>query len=77
MRKESLSASPLRSCCGAQNLLLAFGSPNFDRCHSFLLASPATGSARKRPHLSTSPYMLFSATLNIITQTKAKCNTFF
>ena len=28
----------------------------FDRCHSLLLAYSATGSARKRPHLSTSPY---------------------
>ena len=76
------------SCCGAQNLLLAFApqiltaatpfcsllpppaalarlllrcpkfvarlrSPNFDRCHSFLLASSAPGGARKRPQLLT------------------------
>ena len=26
---------------------------NFDRCHSFLLASSATGSARKRPHFDS------------------------
>ena len=31
-------------------------SQNFDRCHSFLLASSATGSARKRPHFDISPY---------------------
>ena len=37
------------SCCGAQNSLLADCSQNFDRCHSFLLASSATGGARKRP----------------------------
>jgi hypothetical protein len=47
------------SCCGAQNLLLAVASPNFDRCHSFLLASSATGGARKRPHFDTLPYQLF------------------
>ena len=39
------------SCCGAQNSLLADCSQNFDRCHSFLLASSATGGARKRPPL--------------------------
>ena len=36
-------------CCGAQNLLLAGASPNFDRCHSLFLALSAPGGARKRP----------------------------
>ena len=39
------------SCCGTRNLLLAFRSQDFDRCHSFLLALPAPGGARKRPLL--------------------------
>ena len=39
------------SCCGAQNSLFAKRSQNFDHCHSFLLASSATGGARKRPPL--------------------------
>ena len=46
------------SCCGARKIhrkgLLVF----FDRCHSLLLALSATGSARKRPHFDTSPYLL-------------------
>ena len=37
------------SCCGTQNSLFAKRSQNFDHCHSFLLASSATGGARKRP----------------------------
>ena len=37
-------------CCSARNLHAALtAASNFDRCHSFLLASPATGGARKRP----------------------------
>ena len=39
------------SCCGTQNSLFAKRSQNFDHCHSFLLASSATGGARKRPPL--------------------------
>ena len=39
------------SCCGTQNSLFAKRSQNFDHCHSFLLASTATGGARKRPPL--------------------------
>ena len=39
-------------CCGARNFLFAVRSQNFDRCHSLLLASSATGSARKRPHFA-------------------------
>ena len=35
-----------------------FASPNFDRCHSFLLAFSATGSARKRPRFDSLPNML-------------------
>ena len=31
-----------------------FASQNFDRCHSFLLPSSATGGGRKRPHFDTS-----------------------
>jgi len=34
-----------------------YRSQNFDRCHSLRLAFSATGSARRRPHLSTSPYI--------------------
>ena len=44
------------AACGCGNLLLwcpkfvaRYRSPNFDRCHSLLLAVSATGSARKRP----------------------------
>ena len=44
------------SCCGTRNFRSLFASQNFDRCHSFLLASSAAGSARKRPHFDTSPY---------------------
>ena len=50
-----LAGNPVMSCCGAQNLLLANASPNFDRCHSLLLALSAAGSARKRPHFDISP----------------------
>ena len=47
------------SCCGARNFFRSlFASLNFDRCHSFLLASSATGSARKRPLLLS--YIHFS-----------------
>jgi len=49
---------PVMSCCGARNLLLADASPNFDRGHSFLLPSSATGGGRKRPHFDISPYMI-------------------
>ncbi len=41
------------SCRGAQNLCAALAAAStFDRCHSFLLAASATGSARKRPPLA-------------------------
>jgi len=43
------------SCCGAQNLLLALATPNFDRSHSLFLALSATGGARKRPQLRYIP----------------------
>ena len=33
-----------------------FASQNFDRCHSFLLPSSATGGGRKRPHFDISAY---------------------
>ena len=42
---------PVMPCCGARNLPLAVRSQDFDRCHSFLLASSAPGGARKRPRL--------------------------
>ena len=46
-------------CCGARNLHAALtAASNFDRCHSFLPASPATGGARKRP---VRPYGVKSA----------------
>jgi len=64
LRKISTAATPFRSlplppaalvnvpCCGARNFFRSlFASLNFDRCHSFSLASSATGSARKRPLL--------------------------
>ena len=53
--------SPLRSCCRYRialrkcNLLALC-----DGCHSLLLAYSATGSARKRPHLSTPPNIQLS-----------------
>ena len=47
---------PVMSCCGARNLLLADRSQDFDRCHSFLLASSAPGGARKRPRFGNPPY---------------------
>ena len=43
-----------------KNLRIRWRSILFDRGHSFLLASSATGSARKRPHFDTTPYMLNS-----------------
>ena len=43
------------SCCGARNFS-TLPCKNFDRGHSLLLASSATGSARKRPHFDISPY---------------------
>ncbi len=49
------------SCCGARkNHRIRWCSILFDRGHSLLLASSATGSARKRPRFDTSPYMLNS-----------------
>ena len=47
---------PVMSCCGARNPLLAVRSQDFDRCHSFLLASSAPGGARKRPRFGNPPY---------------------
>ena len=41
------------SCCGAQNLLLAVATPNFDRCHSLFLAGSAV-----RQRSETSPTAL-------------------
>ena len=52
------------SCPGAQNFCSLFASQNFDLGHSFLLASSATGSARKRPHFDTSPFMSAQSELN-------------
>ena len=40
-----------------------YHSPNFDRCHSFLLASSAPGGARKRPQLLTSRCVRWSTEL--------------
>ena len=51
-QRRTIPQSRLRrasSCCGTQNSLFAKRSQNFDHCHSFLLASSATGGARKRP----------------------------
>ena len=53
-QRRTIPQSRLRrasSCCGTQNSLFAKRSQNFDHCHSFLLASSATGGARKRPPL--------------------------
>ena len=44
------------SCCGARRLGDCRASL-VDRGHSLLLAVSATGSARKRPHFDTSPYL--------------------
>ena len=51
---------PVMSCCGVRNFL-TLPCKNFDRGHSLLLASSATGSARKRPHFDTSPYKIVKA----------------
>ena len=56
--KIHLAGRPVMSCCGTRNFLLAYASQNFDRCHFFLLALSATGSARKRPHFDISPYLI-------------------
>ena len=47
---------PVMSCCGARNLLLAVRSQDFDRGHSFLLASSTPGGARKRPRFGKPPF---------------------
>ena len=47
------------SCCGTRNFFGIHIPKNFDRCHSFLLALSATGSARKRPHFDTTAYKVF------------------
>ena len=54
--KVILRGAPLCPVAVPKICLLAFRSSNFDRCHSFLLAYSATGSARKRPHFDISPY---------------------
>ena len=46
---------------------------DFDRCHSLLLASSATGSARKRPHFDTPPNIAWKPCLNSINDFFEKC----
>ena len=69
------------SCCGTRNLLLAIRSPNFDRCHSPLLAFPATGGARRAPHFDTLPYSIrrsnFLRNGTIISYFPSDCKPFF
>ena len=59
-------ARPVMSCCGARKICISVDIWFFDRCHSFLLAYSATGSARKRPHFDTSTYIFNSSTLDIL-----------
>ena len=51
---QAFGAGVLLRCPAAASLCLLLA----DRCHSFLLASSATGSARKRPHFDNLPFML-------------------
>ena len=57
------------SCCGTRNLLLAFRSQDFDRCHSFLLALPvpASGSLHMR--------LIFETSLSFISYPGAACQS--
>ena len=63
------------SCCGDRNFL-ALPCKNFDRSHSLLLASSATGSARKRPHFDTSPFALLIYTIYCLLSIKITALTF-
>ena len=51
-----LAGRPVMSSVAVSEIFCSQSSQNFDRCHSFLLALSATGSARKRPHFDISPY---------------------
>jgi len=50
-----------------------FASQNFDRCHSFLLPSSATGGGRKRPHFDTSPYLIVFEFCTAFARPSEKC----
>ena len=57
---QPFESAPLCPVAVPEIFCSLFASQNFDRCHSFLLPSSATGGGRKRPHFDTSPSMLNS-----------------
>ena len=58
MSSATFRVSPVMSCCGARNFLLACRFAKFRPLPLFLLPSSATGGGRKYPHFNTRPSIL-------------------
>ena len=53
LARKLISSQPRYALLRFPKFVARLRSPNFDRCHSFFLALPAPGGARKRPHFDT------------------------